>query len=280
MKTIIFLILMLWLSIYNTLGQKCPTSYEWLGGYYPCKTYDQWVLVFEDNFDKSELNSAKWTNHYPWGRNLYCNVPVEIQYYSDNNNFEFENGNLKIIAKQESVFERIVDSVPDNYLLSCPNGTVFGPNKHLFSHTSGMIYSKPKFVYGLFEIRCKIPKISMPRVLGELIWSEYLGLWPAFWLYGSCSQEIDVFEFMSKNGGVSTNYHLQLDCNESDSRRHCPREISRNDMTNDFHTYSLEWNEHFLIWRIDGEIIRMVVKYYNQMGLDISDDIDPLLRSY
>ncbi len=47
----------------------------------------------------------------------------------------------------------------------------YGFNKQYFDYTSGMIYSNYKFDYGMFEIKCKIPK-------GK-------GFWPAFWMAGA-----------------------------------------------------------------------------------------------
>ncbi len=145
---------------------QCHGSNIFISGFYECENYDEWVLVFEDNFNSNDLDYTRWRNDYPWGRNLYCNE--EVQYYSDGNNIEVDNGVLELIAKNENVLERVIPWKDDNEELFCDDISV-GINKRWFNYTSGMVYSKQQFIYGKFEIRCKIPSIEM--------------MWPAFWLY-------------------------------------------------------------------------------------------------
>ncbi|MDP4717859.1 MAG: family 16 glycosylhydrolase, partial [Flavobacteriales bacterium] len=64
-----------------------------------------------------------------------------------------------------------------------------------FNYDTGEFESKELFLWGYYEIRCKLPK-------GR-------NAWPAFWLYGESNgtnNEIDVFEFWNEQkffGGFS-----------------------------------------------------------------------------
>lgn len=93
---------------------------------------------------------------------------------------EIDNGIIKLITKEEYIYDKVVPYEPDNLILD--DGTY---NKRGFDYTSGMIYSNRKFGYGKYEIKCKLPK-------GK-------GFWPAFWVFGGPDyNEIDVFEFWNE----------------------------------------------------------------------------------
>ncbi len=241
---------------------QCHGILNYLSGYYSCETYDEWVLVFEDDFDDSDLDYSIWSNCYPHGRNLFCNN--EVQYYSDGDNIVINDGVLELIGKEESVYERTVDWMGDNDNLVC-NGSVVGTNKQWFDYTSGMIHSKQDFQYGKFEIRCKIPSIGFT--------------WPAFWLFGDCKQEIDIFEFMSENTNpyfanrnMDFSYHRKDNC-DTGEKLLCSTDIRwpswTTDMSLAFHTYSVEWDEHMLVWRIDGNEIKTVYRWHTILGQDM-----------
>lgn len=146
---------------------QCHGGNIFLSGFYECESYDEWVLVFEDDFNGNDIDYSIWRNDYPWMRAAYCGGVVE--YNTDGENIEVEDGILKLIAKNETVYERAVPWMGDDEELFC-DGTSVGTNKRWFNYTSGMIFSKQQFIYGKFEIRCKVPSIKK--------------LWPAFWLYG------------------------------------------------------------------------------------------------
>lgn len=221
----------------------CLSEEVWLDGYFERETYDGWVLVFEDTFDGDELDHSRWRNDYPWGRNLYC--APDVQYFTDGDNIELDSGILKLIVRADPVLERVVPFWEDDAVLYCGGDSV-GLNKRWFEYTSGMIFSRQKFLHGKFEIRCSVPEIG--------------GLWPAFWLYGSCAQEIDVFEYMSEyrspflnNRNIDFTYHRKPDCSVNIAR-HCNYDrFFATDMTREPHTYAVEWDEHRIIWSIDGQ---------------------------
>ncbi len=147
---------------------------------------EQWVVVFEDEFEGNSLDREQW-NVMPFGAHtLYCNelAGVEHQYYSDDyNSIEVSNGTLKLIARKHdpAIPKKIIDHLDPGAMLECSEGEI--QNLRAFSYTSGMIESKRAFVKGMYEIICKMPVVEDNR------------LFPAFWLYGQCSQEVDIFEF-------------------------------------------------------------------------------------
>lgn len=259
--------------LYYSLGIKaqCHGDKAFISNSGSYEYKDAWILVFEDNFDSNKLDESKWSNTYPWGRTLICND--EDEYYTNGDNIQVNNGILKLIAKKERVYEKAVSYLPDNEELDC-NGESVGNNKRWFNYTSGMIYSKKSFTHGKFEIRCKIPSIKK--------------LWPAFWLYGECGQEIDVFEFMSEsnnsylaNRDINFTYHRKINCNDKENKQ-CGSNISflkppgfghwDTDMSKNFHTYSIEWDNQKLIWRIDGEEVYRIVYLHDLLGREVYAD--------
>ncbi|NJN33893.1 MAG: glycoside hydrolase family 16 protein, partial [Saprospiraceae bacterium] len=168
-----------------------------------------WRIVFQDEFDGKKLDTDKWqpqeTTHGD-----------ESQHYkNDEKNIFLTNGFLHLRALRE-------------------------PFKN-YAFTSGEIFSKVEFGQGtLCEVRCKIPK-------GK-------GLWPAFWfwrgLYGDTSyQEIDVFEFWcadTRRFSVSNHYfNVKKKKMNNDYKWIKPEnaEGMRLDMSENFHTYTVYWDE-------------------------------------
>ena len=112
----------------------------------------QWTLVWSDEFNGpngSAPDATKWgfdTGGGGWGNN-------ELEYYTSRlQNAQIQNGNLAVIALQESYT---------------------GPDGVTRSYTSARLKTQGKFeqAYGRFEARIKIP-------YGQ-------GMWPAFWMLGN-----------------------------------------------------------------------------------------------
>jgi beta-glucanase (GH16 family) len=231
----------------NLLYNGCSYSYN---GYTSPDTIKcrkiGYKLSFEDLFDSTSLNSNKWGTAYPWGRALhssYYGTGWDQSYMLDEN-ISVAGGLLHILIKEDPS----IHPSPDN------------PSENVsFNYSAGMLFSKANFIRGKFEIKCKIPSIG--------------GLWPAFWMYGFCAQELDVFEFVNgsetsdpdvDSGNMIMTYHRQYDCKDTGNGS-CNNGFTKNtgkDLSLDFHIYSLEWNEHKIIWRLDNEIVREVYKYW------------------
>ena len=204
--------------------------------------HGNWELVFEDNFDTS-IDPSKWYTCFDgWNRRH----GDELQYYLDKN-VSVENGILKLQA--------IID--PDNYPViyfdSLENAYHI---EEYFEYTSGMLQSKTKFQYGLFEIRCKIPS-------GQ-------GLWPAFWMFGN-GGEIDIFEFNASN---PQKHYMTIHTWPENNGAHesCSTNWTNNSsFADDFHTFSMEWDEYKIVFYVDGIEKRIDYKYFDILGHGLYD---------
>lgn len=184
----------------------------------------EWSMVWSDEFASPTIDTAKWSfdtgNGAPsltgWGNN-------ELEYYTARNeNARIENGMLLIEARQE------------NYR-NC-------------SYTSARLKTQYKgdWTYGRFVVRAKLPK-------GK-------GIWPAIWLlptdnfYGgwAASGEIDIMELLGQNpsqvyGTMHYGGEWPNNASSGDSLI-----LSVGDFSDDFHTFSLEWDLLGIRWYVDS----------------------------
>lgn len=200
--------------------------------------HGEWLLVFEDNFDGSQINSDIWfTCEDNWNRRH----GTELQYYKDEN-IVVDNGILHLVAREE----------PGMYPVWVFEGNEGHQEDMYFRYTSGWIQTKYKYEYGLIEVRCKIP--------------EGTGFWPAFWLFGD-GYEVDVFEFAGdRPDKCNFNAHKWYD----NSLISCEGQTTSNSpFSNDYHVYSIEWDEFYLVYRIDGIIKHQLSRFINRDGHEI-----------
>jgi len=146
-------------------------------------------------------------------------------------------GTLKLLAKRENV-------------------TWLGQNRE---YTSGMIHSKNsfKFFYGKFEMRGKIP--------------YGMGFWPAFWFFGDGANEIDVFEFGCQSPTtISTNVHKTTNNQHYFwSEDYVSSSVNPIDYSEAFHIYSLEWEPNQIIFKVDGNTIRKMPRYWSMLSTEL-----------
>ncbi|WP_191018205.1 glycoside hydrolase family 16 protein [Treponema zioleckii] len=176
-------------------------------------------LVWSDEFDYSGVPAtSKWkyqTGKSGWGNN-------ELQNYTDNSTVAdtaiVEDGCLKIKAKYE-------------------NG----------EWKSARLNSKQSWKYGIIEARMKI--------------TDKKGAWPAFWMmpekseYGSWpkSGEIDIMENAPSTNGEHTIFSsLHAEGHYSASPKSIGRKNFGSDLSADWHTISVEWNESQITAYYDG----------------------------
>lgn len=204
------------------------------------------ILVWEDDFNGSSLNTDNWEYEQGLIRN------AEIQYYTtDSKNVYVENSNLVLHAIKENI---------EGY-----NGN----NTTTFEWTSGSITSKHKqeFQYGRIEAKIKFPGGN--------------GTFPAFWTvgntydfkynldgvnYGSKGEawakcgEIDIVEFYKKS--VTSGVFI----NTSDANKELGRVFNNaySDFISEYHIYSLEWTKDKIEFYIDDTLTS---------SFDITDDM-------
>lgn len=181
-----------------------------------------WKLAWSDEFDYTgKPDVSKWryeTGGGGWGNG-------EAQYYTAGDNADVENGALIITAKKES----------------------HGSN----NFTSTRLNSKNEigFRYGRIEVKAKLPSTG--------------GTWPAIWtlpndwVYGgwpSCG-EIDIMEHSATYGygHVFGTIHTGA-YNHQDGTQQSGG-ITYDDVTDTYHTYTIEWYPDYIEWFVDDKLI-------------------------
>tara|TARA_R110002126_G_scaffold278772_1_gene425424 strand:- start:5616 stop:6491 length:876 start_codon:yes stop_codon:yes gene_type:complete len=214
------------------------------------ETTQVWEIDFIDNFDS--FNTANWQDQRIWVNNeTHCYVPD-----NEHNTREVSNGTLKL---------RVVNA---GKKLPCDNYDKHGKQHPETQYVAGRICSKNRkeFVKGKWTAKLKLSSN------GEK------SMFPAWWLLGAenneppvqeenetiCwpltgSGEIDIFEHHGDyhKDLFTTGAIVSLDeCDKGDwesKRKNFPATL------NDFHEYSVEWENSDLIYRLDGkEIYRNV----------------------
>jgi beta-glucanase (GH16 family) len=182
-------------------------------------------LVWSDEFNAARLDPKTW--YFESGDGSQYGIPGwgnnELQWYLPDN-AELRNGTLVITARKES-----------------QNGK---------GYTSARINTRDRFAfrYGRIEARIRMPK-------GQ-------GLWPAFWLlpqdnvYGTwaASGEIDIVEAPNPGftGGNTIYGTLHFGGQWPNNVTSGEKYAVATDITADFHTYVLEWDQAEIRWYVNG----------------------------
>lgn len=191
-------------------------------------TYAGKNQVWAEEFDGPNLNLNHWNQEIGngsggWGNN-------ELQYYTNNKKNTFiSNGNLIIEARKDAI-----------------DG---------FKYSSGRMTtrSKKEFTFGRIDIRAKLPK-------GK-------GIWPALWMLGanigsvgwpSCG-EIDIMELI---GSVPNQVHgtLHWRGNNGHLFKGGSTTLPAGDFSQEFHVYSLIWEENKIQWLLDDKVFYTMQK--------------------
>ena len=192
---------------------------------------------FDDEFNTLSLfnNGGTWWTNFGSGGNAVLNHTLlgngENQLYVDPaytgtgttplglNPFSINNGVVSITAS-----------------LAPPEAL---PYLATYQYVSGLLTTKTTFQqkYGYFEIRAKLPAGA--------------GLWPAFWLSPAnynFTNEINIFEGLGKDTSTiyqATHYKVGTTPVSTVTPVHL-------DNPDQFHTFSLLWDQNYLIWYVDG----------------------------
>lgn len=190
----------------------------------------EYKLVWEDNFDGTELNRNDWNyeKHQPgWVNN-------ELQEYTDStDNIYIEDGNLVIKAIK-------TNKGGEDY------------------YTSGKVTTQNKqdFKYGRFEIRAK-------AVEGQ-------GLWPAIWMmptnelfYGQWPRcgEIDIMELLGHEANVA---YSTIHYGNPHKEQQGKMILENGTFADSYHVYALEWEPSEMRFYIDGILIHTVNDWYTK----------------
>ncbi len=204
-------------------GNKKITSEEFSNISY-AKT---WKLVWEDEFNGTELDKTKWNNDGATGAGGYGNK--ELQDYEWDYQ-EVKDG--KLVIKPQFDYDTNTNKAVAN------------------SYYSAKVWTKGQhtFKYGKFEFRAKMPKGAGTWAAGWMLGTGASGNWPM------CG-EIDVFETTSQKEKtlIPQSLHTKKFNGMPTSSGNKHWDTIVNDATTAFHTYAVEWYPTFIKFTIDGK---------------------------
>ncbi|MGG3280511.1 family 16 glycosylhydrolase [Paenibacillus solani] len=200
-------------------------------------------LIWQDEFNGTSLDRSKWDydlgyylnddpNTWGWGNS-------ELQHYTDSaQNVFVQDGKLNIRA------------------LNDPKSFPQDPNRSA-PYSSGKITTKNHFslTYGRVDFRAKLPTGN--------------GIWPALWMlpkddrYGvwASTGEIDVMEARGRLPGTTSGaLHFG---GQWPANRHLSGEYhfpAGQTFANDYHVYSVVWEEDNIKWYVDGKFFFKVTR--------------------
>ncbi|MDK2807736.1 MAG: hypothetical protein PWP24_469 [Clostridiales bacterium] len=193
-------------------------------------SYNGYKLKWSDDFEGTALNKQDWnveTHQAGWVNN-------ELQEYVDSEQ--------NIVVKDGKLTIKPVKMVDDKGNVSYTSGRVNTQNKH-------------DYKYGLFEVRAKVPA-------GK-------GYLPAFWMmptneniYGQWPRcgEIDIMEVMGQqNDKLYGTIHYGNPHSESQGTYL----LANDNFTDNFHTFSCEWEPGKIRWYIDGLLYHEESDWYS-----------------
>lgn len=231
---------------------------------------DKFTLVFEDDFNGTDIDPAHWNTSLLWGDETIINA--EQQYFVDTQSdsapayqpFKLENSILTIEAVPTP--EAMKSSLPDVCSEASPSG------KEQCAFLSGALSSHDKFnmTYGYVEGRMKTSGTS--------------GALSSFYLYHRYpgegvnlhAPEIDIIEYLGENPfgdeDAFQTYHF-ADVNTGEIRS-APTMAYENPtgelFSNEFHTYGVLWEPQLVIWYVDGvEIKRLSGPQVSRQAMNI-----------
>jgi beta-glucanase (GH16 family) len=201
-----------------------------------------WVCSFDDEFDGTSLNRSAWVPQVTSGSNFTTGkAPYRVCYVDNPDTISESGGYLRIsVVKTAAKFTCAGSNVFKNFSTQYQGGEV-------------MTYKLFSQAYGRFEVRAKLPQITVPGVQ-ETFW-----LWPDNpTKYGAYpgSGEIDFAEFYSQYADRYIPY-LHYDYNKLTVNTSTNTNIVTNDYTclidvTQFHNYVVEWQPGRITLTYDG----------------------------
>ena len=191
---------------------------------------DGWKLVFSDEFDGVSLDTTKWSTtmgfigtHGPRYHNEY------YLSHSEDDDVIVGDGWLRLQTQRRTVSG---DETPG-----------------VFHYTQGLITSHGnfEFTHGYVEIRAKYPG-------GK-------GLWPCLWLMPQTQGWPPEFDIAEYYAGKRTMHHGLAHGSLYDSKWDSLWD-GETDFESDWHVYSLEWTRGRAVWRIDGDVRKVISADY------------------
>ena len=199
----------------------------------PLPDLRKWHLVYNPKFLGTHLDTTKWNTCYPW-------VPDPAAGCTN-----FGNAKEKewYLPGQDRVSSKTLSLVAQHKRTT---GTGRAGHKKIYHCRSGMVTSDKSFTfkYGYVRIKARV--------------TENPGLWSALWL-GAASfkwpPEIDLIEaYGPPSVKAAVNFHPG---GQKGSRVGLPAAQAKG-LTTGWHTFSVLWTYHKLVWYVDGHSVMVV----------------------
>lgn len=189
-----------------------------------------WQLVFNDEFDGSSLDNAKWstTMEFPGTHGPRYHNEFYLSYTLDEDVL-IHDGLLRLRTDRRTISGQE------------PIG--------LFGYSQGLVSTHDKFTFlhGYIEIRAKYPG-------GK-------GMWPCFWLMPerqSWPPEFDIAEYY----GGQSKMHYGLAYGSMKEPQWDSTGDTETDFVNDWHTIALQWSEGKAVWIVDNVVRKTITADY------------------
>ena len=203
-----------------------------------------WVLYepFTDEFDRAELDSAKWWDHNPGWKGRQ---PA----WFDPQNVAVRDGQLHFTMRKDE-----------------PAGMPKDGGYH--TYTSAAVQSKDTVRYGYFEISAR----AMASAGSSAFW--FYNSTPEWWT------EIDVFEIGGRAEGYENKLNMNVHVFHTPAeKRHWSRHgefLTPEPLADTFHVYGLEWDENELKYYFDGMLVRHVPNTHWHQPLTLNFDSETM----
>ncbi len=200
----------------------------------------EWELIFEDQFEGTELDTNVWEHRPEWLRDKGY-----VNYFS--HEMTFLDGEGHLVSRAAPGKKKLWDYSNNCY-------------KEVDAYLSGAVSTKDLFTstYGYYEASVKL--------------HHQTGMWGAFWLVcgdmdssnpsndGSSENgcEIDVFESLYNHGGVSQNLHWDGFTGHTGSAPGAPYVTQINTYDGEYHKFAISWTPNEYVFLVDGIVTRRI----------------------
>jgi len=186
-------------------------------------------LVFNDEFNGSEVDAEKWNTSMSWGEDVVIND--ELQHYVDTqsnpdsayNPFTFDGEAMTIFASETPA--ALADTTQGQ------------------PYVSGALTSLGKFdfSYGYVEARVDVP--------------EGAGLWSSLWMLGTEFEDLKPQLYvMEHNGAIAESVYHNYNYTDEQGNLRSPRqhEVVADGFSTGWQTIGLRWSEEELVFYVNG----------------------------
>ena len=228
MKTInLFCSILCIVSLFVSCNDEKEADDPIAGGYTTPLNYDNYTLVWQDEFNGTSL-SSDWTHETGTGSGGWGNN--ELQYYQSENT-TVDNGYLRITAKKEQVGGR------------------------LYTSSRIVTQNRQEFQYGRIDIRALLPE-------GQGLWPALWMLGSNFSSVGwpKCG-EIDIMEMIGGQGRENDVFGTLHWDNAGQYACTCGQghyTLDSGTFADQFHVFTLKWNAQNIKWYVDDNLYHTI----------------------